>query len=98
MRYTSPARILRLGLSVRQTEAMVKAEHVAAAPVLRLVRPKVAPKNADIRALEQELTELLGLKVQVEFDGTGGTLSVLYRTLDQLDDVLAKLRAAPKAK
>jgi ParB family chromosome partitioning protein len=90
--------VLRRGLSVRQIEAMVKAEHAAAAPVLRLVRPKVAPKDADIRALEQELTQLLGLKVEVEFDGKGGTLTVAYRTLDQLDEVLAKLRAAPKAK
>jgi ParB family chromosome partitioning protein len=55
----------------------------------------VATKDADTIALEHELTTLLGLKVTIAFSGQGGALTIHYRTLDQLDDVLRRLSNAP---
>ena len=48
-------------------------------------------KDANIVALERELSNLLGLKVGITFDGKGGVLSVHYSTLEQLDDVLRRM-------
>ncbi len=79
--------VARAGLNVRQTEALVKADQrppSTAAPH--------ADRNADIVALEKELADILGLKVSLSFDGKGGKLSIHYGDLDQLDDVLRRLR------
>jgi ParB family chromosome partitioning protein len=37
------------------------------------------------------LSERLGLKVDIGFDGKGGTLRIQYRSLDQLDGLIALL-------
>ena len=74
-------------LNVRQTERLVKS-HREGGPRLR--RP---PKDADTRALERDLTARLGLTVSVDPRGEGGTVTVRYQTLEQLDLILARLRA-----
>ncbi len=76
--------IVARGLSVRQAEALA-------------VKPKrsdsPAPaRDADVVALEQELTGALGLAVHLKPQGRGGALVIEYRTLDQLDSVLKRLR------
>jgi ParB family chromosome partitioning protein len=82
--------VVQYGMSVRQVEKMAKAR---ALPVGALAEVEPAPaKDADTRALEHELTQLLGLKVTIAFSGQGGSVTVHYRTLDQLDDVLRRLR------
>ncbi|CAK0758677.1 hypothetical protein CCP1ISM_8570001 [Azospirillaceae bacterium] len=48
-------------------------------------------KDADLLALEQDLSGRLGLKVTITTRGAGGTLAIQYRSLDQLDDVLQRL-------
>ncbi|MGN6515488.1 MAG: ParB/RepB/Spo0J family partition protein [Rhizomicrobium sp.] len=51
-----------------------------------------AAKDADTRALEASLSNMLGLKVQIVDKGKkGGELRVEYRTLEQLDDVIRRL-------
>lgn len=54
-----------------------------------------AEKDADTRALEDDLSGLLGLKVEIDFEGASGTLKIHYTTLEQLDDVLNRLNHAP---
>ena len=83
-------------LTVRQTEALAQ-QHVNAS---RLAPPTAQPrlenppnKDPEILALERSLRERLGLKIQVVFDGKGGTLRIHYDNLDQLDGVLALLNA-----
>ena len=77
--------IVKKDLNVRQVEALVKRQK--AGPVHR-----PAPvKDPDTRALEDELSDLLGLKVAINFKANGGTLTVSYKTLEQLDDVLHRL-------
>jgi ParB family transcriptional regulator, chromosome partitioning protein len=87
---TLARRIEQEGLSVRGIEAALREEK---APKLKLVKlPR--HKDANVDALEKQLTLLLGLKVTIDGDVNGsGSLSIHYRTLDQLDEVLKKLRA-----
>ena len=77
--------VIARGLSVRQTEAL--ATQRAEAPGER-ARPA---RDADTIALERTLTERLGLKVDIAFDGKGGTLRIRYRSLDQLDGLITLL-------
>jgi ParB family transcriptional regulator, chromosome partitioning protein len=49
------------------------------------------PKDADTRALERRLSDVLGLDVSVDHRGESGTLRIKYRNLEQLDAVLKKL-------
>lgn len=49
-------------------------------------------KDADTRALEQSLSNQLGLTVTIGHKGDkGGELKIAYKTLEQLDDVCRKL-------
>lgn len=92
--------IVEAGLSVRQVEriAQSRARQKDQADKPPGTASLAGPKDADTAALERELTELLGLKVQIVFDGTGGILSVHYRTLEQLDDVLRRLNNPPPSR
>ncbi len=58
-------------------------------------------KDPDIQALEDEMSGLLGLRVVLKgHDATGkhpGYLSIEYRSLDQLDDLLRRLTMAAQA-
>jgi ParB family chromosome partitioning protein len=77
------------GLSVRQIEAALREEKMSTLKPVKLPRRK----DANVDALEKQLSLLLGLKVTIESDAKGsGLLSIRYRTLDQLDEVLKKLR------
>ena len=58
-------------------------------------RPSRRPaKSADVKALERDLTEVLGVHVEVRDDGEGrGELRLSYRSLEQLDYLCRKLRS-----
>ena len=49
-------------------------------------------KDADTRALEKSLSDLLGLAVTIEHKGGRGAVRIEYRSLEQLDDVCRRLR------
>ena len=57
------------------------------------MRRRPATQDPNIRALERELSARLGLKVTLKAAENGGSLTIAYRTLSQLDAVLARLRA-----
>ena len=80
--------VVARGLNVRQAEALAQAASRPAAP-LAARRRVPAP---EIAALEAELSANLGLRVEIAHAGPGGSLRILYRDLDQLDAVLARLR------
>ncbi|MBV9758356.1 MAG: ParB/RepB/Spo0J family partition protein [Alphaproteobacteria bacterium] len=89
--HPDPARaalmVVARGLNVRQTEALARraAENVA--------RPDGRERPADphTTALERMLTERLGLRVDIRFDGRRGSVRVQYDNLDQLDGLVALL-------
>lgn len=79
--------IVKRGLNVRQTEKLVRRK----GPGRSAVKSDRPAKDADTLALERTLTDLLGLRVSVDFDGEGGKVTFEYRTLDQLDDIIRRL-------
>ncbi len=89
-------KIISRGLNVRQAEKLV--QNAKAAPA-GAKAAKLADadkgKDTDTLALERDLTALLGLKVSINFQGNGGSLTIHYRTLEQLDDVLHRLNQMP---
>jgi ParB family chromosome partitioning protein len=82
--------IVAKGLSVRETEELVKRESAPsrAGGAKKPVR-KIA--DADVRALERDLANSLGLEVELKVRGMGGELRLRYRDLDQLDGLLSRL-------
>ncbi|HVJ41015.1 MAG TPA: ParB/RepB/Spo0J family partition protein [Dongiaceae bacterium] len=58
---------------------------------IKPARTAAEDKDADTRALERDLEQRLGLKVEIEFDGAGGEVIVHYKTLEQLDEIIGKL-------
>ncbi len=80
-------RVAAQGLSVRQTERLAAA---AKAPREGAGRAHAA-KSADTIALERRLGLRLGLAVRIEEAGESGRLILSYKTLDQLDDLVARL-------
>jgi ParB family chromosome partitioning protein len=87
--------IVNQGLNVRQVEAMArKSGQKQARDGKRAVQ---AGKDADTEALEKRLSDALGLAVTIDHRAHGGgSLQVKYRTLEQLDDVIARLEQGPK--
>ncbi|MGP8025919.1 MAG: ParB/RepB/Spo0J family partition protein [Acidocella sp.] len=81
--------VLKKGLNVRQTEAMVQAANRTAKP--ETSSNAKGGSDADIAALVGSLTERLGLRVDIKYNGKGGQLVLNYANLDQLDSLLALL-------
>ena len=77
--------VVRRGLNVRATESLVRRR--AAQPA----RP-TRGRDADTVALECELATALGLRVTLAPKRRGGSVTLHYTTLDQLDRVVALLR------
>lgn len=82
-------RIVRQGLSVRETESLAQAEQDGATAAGRSTAR--AEKDADTKALEKRLSDALGLGVEITHKARGGTVSIRYKTLEQLDDLCRKL-------
>ena len=78
--------VISRGLNVRQTEALVGQKTSSPTP-----QPGGKSKDPETEALERDLTERLGLKVDIAFDGKGGTIRLNYRSLDQLDGIVTLL-------
>ncbi len=84
-------------LTVRQTEALAQQQSTASriAPTSSRIKLDDSPrKDPEIAALERDLREKLGLRIQILFDGKGGSLRIHYTNLDQLDGVLALLNTS----
>ncbi|MET0308905.1 MAG: ParB/RepB/Spo0J family partition protein [Sphingomonas sp.] len=79
--------VVAKGLSVRETEKLAR----AAKPPVKRRDGEVSSRDADIAALERQLGDVLGLNVRVAYGPKGGTLTLSYSTLDQLDMVCQRL-------
>lgn len=86
--------IVAKGLSVREAERLAKQG---------LTKPKAAKtstitsaKDADTLQLEGELSATLGMKVAIDHkpNTEGGKVSINYKNLDELDDILRHLSAS----
>ena len=87
----SPAKladqIIQLGLTVREAESLTRQPKRTTAKIVADDKP------ADTLALERTLAEATGLKVEISDRGTnGGTLTITYMTLEQLEDTCRRLQ------
>ena len=93
------------GLSVRQAETLARTARARSARARppgggpRARAPgraaATAGKDADTLALERELEARLGLTVAIDHKGPGGQVGIRYASLEQLDDLLARLLGKP---
>ena len=82
-------RVVARGLNVRQTEALLRK------PLAGAGRGRTLPvKDANTRAIERSLSDLLDLSVTIDHRGPGGTVSIRYATLAQIDDLLRRFGGA----
>jgi ParB family chromosome partitioning protein len=85
------ARVVAQGLSVRDTERLV---HHLAHPGKARAKRGARPVDPDVARLAEELAGTLGAKVSIEAKpGGAGRLVIAYSSLDQLDGIIARLRA-----
>jgi ParB family chromosome partitioning protein len=75
------------GLSVRETERLAAEQSHAPRSVTR--RKSADP---DVRRLEEEMSEALGTTVAIKPRKKGGMIAIDYASLDQLDEILSRLR------
>jgi ParB family chromosome partitioning protein len=86
------ALVAKKGLSVRETEALVRSMLARAAGG---TAPKESASRLDpnVQRLQDELSEKLGAPVQIQHSGSGkGKVVVSYHSLDELDGILAHIR------
>ncbi len=85
-------RIIAEGLSVRAVEKIVAEAKGGGGKTKPTPQKTKIEKDVDTLALEQTVQTALGLGVDIQHKGeTGGTLSISYKTLEQLDDVVSRL-------
>ena len=84
-------RIVKEGLSVRQVEALSQAESKG----IPAVKPErvLVEKDADTRALEKLLSDVTGMKVEINHRDRGGEVRIRYSSLEQLDEVCRRLQS-----
>jgi ParB family chromosome partitioning protein len=76
------------GLNVRQAEQASKDKKSGKKPAR-----KVVVEDPNIKELETSLANILGLKVQIlDKDGEAGEVRIQYKTLEQLDDLILRLK------
>jgi len=83
--------VIRSGLSVRETERLVKRMLSGAAGKTSAKKPP--GQSADIRRLEMEVSDKLGARVSLQHTQKGaGKLVISYNSLDELDGILKHIR------
>jgi len=82
--------VVARGLSVRETERLVRRMQASAEETGPVTKPLLDP---NIRRLQDDLTERLGAHVAIQHGGKGaGKLVIAYNSLDELDGILAHIR------
>jgi ParB family chromosome partitioning protein len=83
--------VVRKGLSVRETERLVK-RMLDKTSGKKPAKPAESA-SADIRRLETEMTDKIGAKVRIQHTKKGsGKVVISYNSLDELDGVLKHIR------
>lgn len=80
--------VIQQALSVRQTEQLVR-RYLSGT---RKKKRKKSSEDADLRRLEEELSQRLAATVSLEHLGRGGRIVIEYNSLDELDGILDRLR------
>jgi ParB family chromosome partitioning protein len=87
--------IVKNGLTVREVEALVQTDAATGAAANQNSGRQAREKDADTRAFEKELTDTLGLKVELKrSSGESGVLTIKYGNFDQLDYIRQRLTSS----
>ena len=83
--------VVAKALNVRQTEGLVRRSQ--AGPAAAKAPPKRPPATTDANtaAIERSLEDLLGLTVKIDHTSPGGTMTIRYGNLIELNDLLKRL-------
>ena len=85
-------RVIEKGLSVRETEAL--GQVAAGQDGKRAKTSGAVRKDADTRALENQLSDVLGIAVDIRHKANGkGEVRLRYQSLEQLDDLCRRLKS-----
>lgn len=87
--------VVARGLSVRDTERLVKK---AKGPPRERNGAKAGGRrdgDPDLLALERQLSDMLGLKVTINHEARSGTMTLAYSSLEQLDMICQRLSGEP---
>jgi len=85
--------VVKKGLSVRETEALVRRLNQPAGQAGKPGDGKDSGRDPNVARLESELAEKLGAQVAIQHARNGrGKLVVAYNSLDELDGILAHIR------
>ena len=81
------------GLSVREVEKLLRRRSQSPAAPRRARAERESAASADIAAVQAHLEEFLGLSVRINTDADprSGSVTIRYRTLDQLDLICQRL-------
>lgn len=79
------------GLSVRETEALARRATEGPKPIKAKSAAPAGEGSADVVALQQDLADALGLKVELNDRSGKGELTIRYGSLEQLDDLCRRL-------
>ncbi len=82
--------VIERGLSVRDTERLAKMNKPNA-DKSGGTADGGRERDPDLAALERQLGDMLGLKVRIAHSGRGGTVTLAYSSLDQLDLICQRL-------
>jgi ParB family transcriptional regulator, chromosome partitioning protein len=82
--------VVARGLNVRQVESIARDAAGKGGKARRAVR-RGSAKSANVAALEKRISDALGLAVSINESKRGGVLTIRYRSLEQLDEVLRRL-------
>ena len=77
--------IINQGMTVREAEKIVE---VKKHPNKKTVQ--MNEKDEDIQSLEQDLSQKLGMKVKIKWNGKKGSLNFTYKSPDQLQELLKR--------
>ena len=83
--------VVRRGLSVRDTEKLVR--HMLMAAETQKSKATGRTVDADIRRLEMDVSEILGAKTTIDHKvNGGGSIVIKYNSLDELDGILKHIK------
>jgi ParB family chromosome partitioning protein len=89
--YDAAKQVVRKGLSVRDTEKLVR--HMLSAADETKNKAKQKTVDADIRRLEKDVSGILGAKTTFDHGvNGGGKIIIRYNSLDELDGILKHIK------
>jgi ParB family transcriptional regulator, chromosome partitioning protein len=87
-------RVVQRGLNVREVEQLAQREaERRAGTAVDVLAPRRPRRSGEADAVAEELSNLLGLSVKLDHQGSGGELRIRYNTLEQLHGLCRQLRS-----